>query len=72
MIEENQNLTSVHQALQAAAQEDRKNQAPLVPVSLKAHSDTKEVCEKICKSNGTTLSSFLRKCMEGLAQDYVQ
>lgn len=64
------NLTSVHEALKEASLEDRKTTAVLVPISIKAPELLKKEVEFICKNNGTTLSSFLRKCMAALADDY--
>lgn len=63
-------LTNVHDAL-ARSQETDRNKVPLVNANFKCHPIKKEVAERICVKNGTTLSGFLRECVEGLVKDYV-
>lgn len=63
-------LTDVHEAL-SRAQDSDKDRVALVNANFKIHPIKKEVAEQICAKNGTTLSSFLRECVNGLVKDYV-
>lgn len=65
-----QKLTDVHEAL-VRAQDSDKDRVALVNANFKIHPIKKEVAEQICSKNGTTLSSFLRECVNGLVRDYV-
>lgn len=63
-------LTNVHDALQRAVLTDR-DKVNLIPATFKINPLKKELAEQICAKSGTTLSSFLRECVEGLVGDYV-
>ena len=67
---EEQPLTSVHIALSEATQASKAEMAAMVPVTVKMHENVKDIASDICKTNGTNLSEFLRKCCEGLIRDY--
>jgi hypothetical protein len=68
-LPEPQPLTNVHDALHRAVLSER-NRVNLVPATFKIDPLKKEISEQICQKNGTTLSSFLRECCEGLILDY--
>lgn len=63
-------LTSVHEALNRA-QLSEKDKVALVNGTFKIHPIKKEMAEQICEKHGTTLSAFLRECVEGLVKDYI-
>lgn len=62
-------LHSVHDSLREASQED-KDEGDSTVASFRIGRQVKEAADVICKSNATTLSGFLRKCVEGLVRDY--
>lgn len=62
--------TNVHDALRDAAVKERDRVA-FVNANFKIHPIKKELAEEICSQHGTTLSSFLRECIEGLVTDYM-
>lgn len=61
-------LTSVHEALNAASQETKK--PPMIVSSFKIDEETKNLAQQICRQNGTDLSAFLRHCCIALVNDY--
>lgn len=63
-------LTNVHDALNKAVDSERDRVA-FVNANFKLHPIKKEVAEQICNKHGTTLSAFLRECVDGLVKDYV-
>lgn len=63
-------LTNVHDAL-SRAQEKAKNKVALVNANFKINPLNKEIAEQICVKNGTTMSEFLRECVDGLIEDYM-
>lgn len=48
-----------------------KEKAKLETATFKVHPAKKELCELICAKNGTTLSEFLRECVNAICEDYV-
>jgi hypothetical protein len=65
-------LSTVHDAIRDAAL-DINPEAPNNEVgTFKVSTDVKRLASEICSRNGTTLSCFLRKCCEGLIQDYLK
>lgn len=66
---ESQPLTNVHDALHRAVLSER-DRVNLVPATFKINPLKKTIAEQICEKSGTTLSSFLRECCEGLVLDY--
>lgn len=62
-------LTSVHEALNNAAQSSKHN-PPGKPVSFRLEDQFKNEAMAICDRHGTNLSQFLRHCCLGLIQDY--
>lgn len=64
-----QSLTTVHEALAEAASETGSEEA-MATFTFRAHSEKISRAKDICMANGTTLSEYLRKCMEVLARDY--
>lgn len=66
----NKQLTNVHDAMNRA-QVSERDRVALVNANFKIHPIKKEVAEQICAKNGTTLSAFLRECVEGLISDYI-
>lgn len=63
-------LTNVHDALNKAVESER-DRVTFVNANFKIHPIKKEVAEQICNKHGTTLSAFLRECVDGLVKDYV-
>lgn len=63
-------LTNVHDALNKAVESERDRVA-FVNANFKIHPIKKEVAEQLCNKHGTTLSAFLRECVDGLVKDYV-
>ena len=63
-------LHTVHDAITRAilASQDK---AKLETATFKVHPKKKELAELICEKQGTTLSEFLRECVNGLCEDYV-
>lgn len=61
--------TNIHDALQRATLSERDRVA-LINANFKLHPAKKEVAEQICAKNGTTLSAFLRECVDGLIVDF--
>jgi hypothetical protein len=64
-----QPLTSVHDALREAKLAER-DRIVFVNANFKCHPAKKAAAEAICEAEGTTLSAFLRACMDGLVTDY--
>ena len=62
-------LTSVHDALQQAQVAERDRVA-FINTNFKCHPAKKAAVESILETHGTTLSAFLRACMDGLVRDY--
>jgi hypothetical protein len=62
--------TSVHDAL-SRAQQSHRDRICLKNANFKADPLKKEIAEGICAGHGTTLSAFLRECLDGLVRDYV-
>lgn len=62
-------LTNVHEAMQNAVTKDR-DKVILINANFKVHPIKKEIAEQICEKHGTSLSAFLRECVEGLVKDY--
>lgn len=60
-------LTNIHEALQRAQISEK---VALVNGTYKIHPTKKEIAEQICAKHGTTLSAFVRECVEGLVSDY--
>jgi hypothetical protein len=67
---EHQELTTVHSALAEAASEPRQEEAAMGTYTFRVHKDRREKAEMLCKQHGTTLSAYLRKCIETLPRDY--
>lgn len=71
MIDEQ--LTSVHEALQEATLEPRATKAEeraMGTFTFRVHKVSREAAQDICKRHGTTLADYLRKCIEALPRDY--
>lgn len=64
-----QELTTVHKSL-AEASIETKEEGPMGTFTFRIPIELKEQTESYCKRQGTTLSRFLRKCCEGLINDY--
>lgn len=64
------NLTTVHDALSNASGEIKAPEG-LHPATYRVTPQIKELAERICEQNATTLSQFVRKCCEGLVEDYL-
>ena len=63
-------LTSVHECLKAAEME-RSTWGPIDSViNVRIQEELKERAQKICERHNTNLSTYLRKCCEGLVADY--
>lgn len=60
---------NIHQALNEASLEARQK-AEAVPYSLRLHPELLSRAKAICKTHGTDLSAYLRKCAEALVADY--
>lgn len=67
---QNNEVTNVHEALSRAV-ESEKNRVALINANFKINPIKKEIADGICETNGTTLSAFLRECVEGLIKDFV-
>lgn len=39
-------------------------------VTFRIHGDVKDIADEICRTNGVSLSAYLRKCCENLIRDY--
>lgn len=63
-------LTNVHDALQRAKLADR-DKVRLVNATIKLDPLKKEAAESLCDKGGTSLSAFLRECVDGLLFDYM-
>lgn len=61
-------LTDIHEALHDAVTETKKKN--LVPRTFKVREEIWNAASEICKTNGTTASAYLRKCMDSLVADY--
>ena len=62
-------LSNIHEALRRA-QVSERDRVALVNANFKVHPIKKQVGEQICNQSGTTLSSFLRECINLLVEDY--
>lgn len=62
--------TDIHDALQRATISEG-NRVRLTNANFKMNPVKKELAEQICAKNGTTLSAFLRECIDGLIGDFV-
>lgn len=62
-------LMDIHAAL-AKAQDNNTQRVALVNANFKLNPFKKEMAEQICYQNATTLSAFLRECVDGLIRDY--
>lgn len=69
---------SVHDALSKAAARSHIDDSKatldgqqMVRSSYRAFQQTIDLADDICRNNGTTVSQFLRMCLEGLVQDYL-
>lgn len=69
LIPDQKPLTTVHDALAAAVQETKGN-VKLITGTFKIAPEVHEAAQKICKSNGTSLSAYLRFCALSLVNDY--
>lgn len=65
-------LTSVHESLQNAALQNAQEQSKIITTSFKCDEETISLAHKICRSNGTNLSSYLRECCKSLIGDYTR
>lgn len=65
-------LTNVHEALQEAVIESKRPPKLDKTFTFRSDAQTTEEAEKICAANGTTLSMYLRKCIDALVKDYKQ
>lgn len=64
-----QPLTDVHDALRDAQVAER-DRVVFINANFKVHPAKKVAAESICEAHGTTLSAFLRACIDGLVTDY--
>ena len=64
------NLIDVHDAVQAAI-DDLNESDKSVIISVRMHPKIRDAAEDVLRTNGVTMSAFLRKCCEGLLYDYV-
>lgn len=62
-------LTNIHTALNKA-QDSNNQRVALINANFKINPFKKEMAEQICRQNATTLSAFLRECVDGLIRDY--
>lgn len=64
--------TNVHDALQKAVmrERERKSSSASEVVGVKVQAHKKQLAKAICEQHGTTLSAFLRECVDGLLTDY--
>lgn len=63
-------LTNVHEALANAATESELASEKMEKKTFYARASSFEACAVICERHGTTVSEFLRSCMDGLVHDY--
>lgn len=63
-------LTNVHDAIQRAVLSDR-NKTRLVNATVKIDPLKKQAAEGLLAKQGTSLSSFVRECVDGLLLDYM-
>lgn len=63
-------LTNVHEALERARLSD-SNKTRLVNATVKIDPLKKQVAEDLLKRQNTSLSSFVRECVDGLLHDYM-
>lgn len=62
---------TVHDALTIAQAVDlARVPQSLIPTTVRLHPDAKEAAEGICARHMTTLSSYLRECVNVLVRDY--
>lgn len=62
---------TVHDALTIAQAVDlARVPQSLVPTTVRMHPDAKVAAEAICARHGTTISSYLRECVNVLVRDY--
>ncbi len=63
-------LSNVHDALSKAVIESKK--PPKLDKTFTFRTDLEQmiIAEGICDANGTTVSMFLRKCIDCLVEDY--
>jgi hypothetical protein len=66
-------LQTVHECLDEAAQDGATAESDnsMVQGSYRAPANIKALAEDICKTNGTSASAFIRKCLERLVKDYL-
>lgn len=67
----NENFPNIHEVLQEASTESKKESEQLVTQTFKITPESKDIVKKICESNGTTPSKFYQKCTERLVADYL-
>lgn len=63
-------LTNVHEALHRAIYEST-HESQLKNCTFKVLPSRKQLAEQICARHGTTLSTYLRQCVNSLIVDYV-
>lgn len=63
-------VSNVHHALSRAV-DSEKNRVALVNANFKVDPLRKESAEGLCEKNGTTLSAYLRECVNILLLDYL-
>lgn len=62
-------LATIQEALsQSRFNDEQKTQ--LVAAATKLNPETKQLADEICERNCTTLSGFLRECVNELIKDY--
>lgn len=61
-------LSTVHDALSKSVLSDDSD--AMIQGSFRVNKSIKEQAELICKEGGTTLSSFIRSCLNVLIEDY--
>ncbi len=64
-----QSLVTVHEALAQASTEAPVDK-PMETYTIRCHKESVHRAKEICEAHGTTLSEYLRKCMELLPRDY--
>lgn len=64
-------LANVHMILALSAQE-RGGKPKEDVVHIRMEPELKELADKIIKTNGSTMSAYLRKCCETLVREYVE
>ncbi len=62
-------LATLHQAMSEATQ-SQPHDGPMETYTFRIHPNTLKNIEGICKSNGTTLPKFIRKCCEIVEREY--